>query len=187
LNFTPNTIEFASPASTVPGVPKSKIVSCGVTALDALDAGPVPPLLIAATVNVYAVPFVRPVTVALVAGGEPVTVVGVWAVEPTYGVTVYPVIALPPVLPGAVQLTSAWLVAALAVTPVGAPGGLACTGVTLLDCADAGPVPTALVALTVNVYAVPFVSPVTVALVAGGDPVTVVGVWAVEPMYGVTV
>jgi hypothetical protein len=34
---------------------------------------------------------------------------------------------------------------------------------------------------------VPFVNPVIVALVAGGDPVTVVGVWAVEPMYGVTV
>ena len=47
--------------------------------------------------------------------------------------------------------------------------------------------PTLLVAVTVNVYAVPLVRPVTVALVTGGVPLTVVGVWAVEPMYGVTV
>jgi hypothetical protein len=151
LNFTPTSIELPSPESTIDGVPKSKIVSCGVTALDAPDAGPVPPPFVAATVNVYAVPFVRPVTLALVAGGEPVTVVGVWAVEPTYGVIVYPVIALPPLLLGAVQLTSAWLVAGLAVTFEGAVGGFVVNGVTALDGADAAPVPTALVALTVNV------------------------------------
>jgi hypothetical protein len=56
-------------------------------------------------------------------------------------------------------------------------------GVTELDADDAGPVPTELVADTVNVYAVPFVSPVTVA----GLPDTVVVACAVEPMYGVTV
>jgi hypothetical protein len=60
-------------------------------------------------------------------------------------------------------------------------------GVTAADDADAGPVPTALVADTVNVYAVPLVSPVTVAVVAGGLPDTVTGVPAVEPAYGVTV
>jgi hypothetical protein len=38
----------------------------------------------------------------------------------------------------------------------------------------------ALVALTENRYAVPLVSPLTVAVVAGGAPVTVVGVRAVE-------
>jgi hypothetical protein len=36
------------------------------------------------------------------------------------------------------------------------------TGVTLLLAALAGPVPLAFVAVTVNVYAVPFVKPVTV-------------------------
>jgi hypothetical protein len=60
-------------------------------------------------------------------------------------------------------------------------------GVTEFDGADAGPVPTEFVALTVNVYAVPFVSPPIVAPVAGGDPVTVVGVCAADPTYGVTV
>jgi hypothetical protein len=47
----------------------------------------------------------RPVTVVEVAGGVPVTVTGVCAVEPMNGVTVYLVIPLPPVLAGAVQMT----------------------------------------------------------------------------------
>jgi hypothetical protein len=90
------------------------------------------------------------VTVADVA--EPLlTCTGACAAEPTYGVTVYPVIALPPLLLGAVQLTSAWLVAGLAVTFEGAVGGFAVNGVTAFEGADAAPVPTALVALTVNV------------------------------------
>jgi hypothetical protein len=38
-------------------------------------------------------------------------------------------------------------------------------GVAEFDAADTGPVPTLLVAVTVNVYAVPFVSPVTVQVV----------------------
>jgi hypothetical protein len=58
--------------------------------------------LIAATVNVYAVPFVNPLTVRLVAE-EPVST-GVCAEPPIYGVIRYPVIALPPSDAGAVQL-----------------------------------------------------------------------------------
>ena len=38
----------------------------------------------------------------------------------------------------------------------------AAVGVTLFDAADAGPVPTEFVAVTVNVYGVPTVNPVTV-------------------------
>ena len=64
---------------------------------------------------------VSPVTVAEVAGGLPVTVTGVCAAEPVYGVTVYLLIVLPPSL-GAVQLTSAVPSPAVAVTPVGAAG-----------------------------------------------------------------
>jgi hypothetical protein len=96
------------------------------------------------------------------------------------------VIALPP-FDGAVQDTTAWASPAAAVTPVGAAGAVAPAGVTAEEAAEAGPVPTALVADTVNVYAVPLVRPVTVAVVAGGLPLTVVGVWAVEPTNGVTV
>lgn len=53
---------------------------------------------------------------------------------------------------------------------------------TAEDAADAGPVPTELVAVTVKVYAVPLVRPNTVVDVAAGEPVTVVAVCAVAPM-----
>jgi len=38
----------------------------GVTAFDALDAGPAPAAFVAVTVKVYSVPFERPVTVTVV-------------------------------------------------------------------------------------------------------------------------
>ena len=59
-----------------------------------------------------------------VAGGLPDTVTGVCAADPTYGVTVYLVIALPP-LPGAVQLPVADPLPAVADTPVGESGAVA--------------------------------------------------------------
>ena len=71
--------------------------------------------------------------------------------------------AAPPFEAGAVQLTVACASPAVAMTLVGAPGTVA--GVTAADGADAGPVPTTLAAVTVKVYAVPLVSPVTVAVV----------------------
>ncbi len=61
----------------------------------------------------------------------------------------YDVIVLPPFEAGAVKLTVAWALPATADTFVGAPGTVA--GITLLDGDDAGPVPTALVAVTVKV------------------------------------
>jgi hypothetical protein len=60
-------------------------------------------------------------------------------------------------------------------------------GVTAFEAADTGPAPVEFDACTLNVYSVPGVSPSTVVLVAGGEPVSVVAVCAVEPMYGVTV
>ena len=59
-----------------------------MTALEADDAGPGPIVLVAVTVNVYACPLVRAVTVAVVAGGVPVTVVGACATPDRYGVIV---------------------------------------------------------------------------------------------------
>ena len=56
----------------------------------------------------------------------------------------------PPLEAGAVKLTLAEALAAVAAAPVGAPGTVA-SGVTGLDAPEAGPVPTALVALTVKV------------------------------------
>ncbi len=57
------------------------------------------------------------------------------------------------------------------------------TGVTAAEGVESAPVPTALIAATRNVYAVPFVSPVTLYIVAV-DPVRI-GVCAFAPMYGV--
>jgi hypothetical protein len=72
-----------------------------------------------------------------------------------------------------VKLTAACAFPAAALTAVGAPGNAA--GVTLFDAVEAGPVPTLLVAATVQVYAVPFVSPVTVSGLAAPEPVTAPG------------
>src|SRR4051812_36804284 len=92
----------------------------GVTAAEAADCAPSPVGLDAVTRNVYAVPGVRPLIVVLVAGGVPLIVFGVCAVDPMYGVTVYEVTGPPDA--GAVQLTVADALPAVAVTPVAAPG-----------------------------------------------------------------
>ena len=68
---------------------------------------------------------------------------------PGLAVTVYELIAAPPVLAGAVHDTVAELSPAVAVTAVGAPGTV--LGVTALEAADAEPVPDPFVAVTVNV------------------------------------
>ena len=73
----------------------------------------------------------------------------------------------PPSDAGADQLTVACPLSATAATAVGAPGAVAgAVGTTALDATDATLVPTAFVAVTVNVYDVPFVSPVTIAVSA---------------------
>ena len=59
-------------------------------------------------------------------------------------------IALPP-FAGAVQLTCADAFPAVAVTPVGGAGAVGAPGVTAFDGVEAGPVPIALVAVTVKV------------------------------------
>ena len=82
---------------------------------------------------------------------------------PGLEVAVYVVIVAPPLEAGAVKATVAVVdPVAVAVPTVGAPGGD--TGVTEDEAFDTAPVPATLEALTRNVYAVPFVKPVTVAL-----------------------
>jgi len=68
---------------------------------------------------------------------------------PGEDVTVYDVIGEPPLDRGGVNATVACPMPAVAVPIAGAPGTV--TGVTLFEGADAGPVPTAFVAVTVNV------------------------------------
>jgi hypothetical protein len=75
-------------------------------------------------------------------------------------VTVYPVTGVPPVLEGAVHVITELLFAFdVAVTPVGAPGAAA--GSTLADASDSAEAPDPFVAVTLKVYEVPFVRPVT--------------------------
>ncbi len=121
-----------------------------MTEFDDAEAGPFPLAFLAVTVKVYAVLAVSPVKAQPV--DAPVSEVEQAAGVVTAGddVTVNPVSAEPPLAAGAVQLTAIEVVggAALAVTAVGAPG---LPVVTAVDAAEAGPVPTPLVALTVKV------------------------------------
>ena len=100
-----------------------KVIVCaafGVTAVDADEALPVPALFVAVTVNVYAVPFVKPVT--LIGLDAPLAVA-----PPGLAVTVYVVIPAPPFDAGAVKVTLAEPLPAVALTEVGAPGTTAAT------------------------------------------------------------
>ena len=68
----------------------------------------------------------------------------------------------PPLFAGAVNDTIAEAELAVAKTARGAPGTVGATdGTTLLEAADAGLVPMALVAVTVKVKAEPFIRPLT--------------------------
>ena len=67
--------------------------------------------------------------------------------------------ALPPLFSGGANCTLTVVLPGVATTAVGAFGTVA--GVTLLDAADAALLPMALVAITVQVTAVPLANPVT--------------------------
>jgi hypothetical protein len=104
----------------VPGVVYVAHVTgtAGVTLLDAALHGPVPEALVALTLKVYAVPFVRPLTVIGDDAPVPVT-------QPGVDVAVYPVIvAGTPAQAGAVKTTLALVLPAVAVPIVGAPGAV---------------------------------------------------------------
>src|SRR5690606_19750395 len=80
-------------------------------------------------------------------------------ISPGVEVTRYPVIALPPLSAGSVNVIVTSPLPATAVTPVGASGTV--FGVTASDAAEAALAPAAFNASTVNVYDVPFVNPPT--------------------------
>ena len=144
----------------------------GTTAEDGAEAALVPFAFVAVTVNVYEVPLVRPVTVQLVVAVVQVN-------PPGEEVTVYPVMAVPPLFDGAVHETTDWVLAApVADAPVGTcetPSGMIAE-----EAEDAEPAPDTFVAVTLNVYETPPVRPVTVHEVVAveqvnppGDEVTV--------------
>ena len=99
-------------------------VVAGVTVLLGADAALVPSPLVAVTVKVYAVPFVRPDT----AIGE---LVPAAVTLPGFDVTVYPVIGEPFAFE-ATKDTTALATPAVALTPLGALGAL---GVVVADAA----------------------------------------------------
>ena len=126
----------------------------GVTELEGDEVELLPIALMAFTVNVYATPSVNPVIVQEVA-----EVVLQCLLVSCTAVAIYPVIAEPPLTPGAVHETVACSVPAVAVALLGAPGTV--FGITAAEGEDAGLVPWEFVAVTVKVYEVPFVKPVT--------------------------
>jgi hypothetical protein len=122
----------------------------GVTLLDGEEALLEPTAFVALTVQVTGVPFVSPLT-TMGEEAPPALCVAQVAVNP--------VIAEPLSGP-AVNETDTLALPRVAVPIVGAPGTVA--GVTEFEAEDAAPVPTALVAVTVQVTGVPLVRPVTV-------------------------
>jgi hypothetical protein len=88
-------------------------------------------------------------------------------------------IALPPLSAGAVQLTTTCVFPDTPVTAVGAPGVV--NGVTAVDTTEYVPVPAAFTAAIRNVYAVPFVRPVTVHDAV--DETESVNVVQLEPLF----
>lgn len=127
----------------------------GTTAADNTEAEEEPETFEALTLNRYDVPFTKPVTVHVV--DEIVEQVAPSGNE----VTVYPPITAPPSLLGTVQETTDRPSApVVAITSVGAEA--TDEGVIATDAADAPLVPAAFVAVTVNVYLMPLVRPVTV-------------------------
>ena len=131
-------------ADTLVGVPGVVGGGAGVTAVDAFDDAPSPTELVAETVNVKEVPLTSVVKVAVRVWPLTVTI---W--PPGLAVTVYAVIVDPPVDAGALQVTVACVLPAVAVRLVGAPGTV--IGVTALEATEAALVPTLLVAVTVKV------------------------------------
>ena len=155
VNATVADVGPAAATAPIPGTPGGPRM---VTGADGADGAEVPAAFVAVTVNVYGVPAVSPVTVIV---PEPA-----WDTvpvkEPVSEVAVYLVIAEPPLDAGNVNATVADVdvdPAAATAPMVGAPGTV--TGVTGAEGADTAEVPPAFVAVTVNVYAVPFDRPVT--------------------------
>ena len=134
--------------------------ACGVTADVAEEATELPISFVATTVNVYAVPLVKPETTH-----EDAFAAAVHVNPPGDEVTVKPVSAAPPLIRGAVKETvAAPAVETAADTDVGAFGTVA--GITAVDAVDADELKRPLLAVALNVYGVPLVSPVTTQLVA---------------------
>jgi len=130
-NVTLKPVTVTGPAITtgiktgVPGLVGVGVVTIGakgVTPLETDDGIPVPKELVAVTVKVYTIPFVSPV---IITGLD----VPIDVTPPGDPVTVYEVIVLPPLETGAVKVTVACPLPAVATTSKGAPGAAVFTPV----------------------------------------------------------
>jgi len=147
----------------VTAVGGSGTVCAGMIAFD-VPGVDIPAALVAVTVQVYTSPSTSPVTWIGLAVALPVPVGPLTVVQEALKV----MMGLPLFAPG-VNAIDADACPAVAVTFVGAAGTLA--GVKALDACDAPLVPAAFVAVTVQVYASPFVKPDTTTGLAAFDPV----------------
>jgi hypothetical protein len=116
----------------------------GVTAIEAADDAEFPAGLVATALNVYGVPLVK-----LENDAEKVSLFVDTMIPPGEDVTVYPVIADPPLLLGAFHVTPTLPSPAVADAPVGASGTF--DTVTEADATEGPEFPTVLVATTVKV------------------------------------
>jgi hypothetical protein len=83
------------------------------------------------------------------------------------------IVALP--FPPAAHETVAFPTPAVAWRPVGAPGRVGAPALIVVD--PGGPFPLAFTAMTLNVYKLPLVNPVTVHVLAGAQGCVQVSVW----------
>src|SRR5689334_2187465 len=165
---------MAGAALTPEGVPGTPM---RITA-DGLDFDPVPRELVAATLKVYCLALVSPVTVCVVA-----VELNVWTVcgcVPMYGVTTYWVMATPRP-DAACQRTIACAFPVIADTAVGADGRPIMNGVLG---ADSCPTPRVFLPATVNVYVVPFVRPANTFDVGDAAAATVAA--SSPPLYALS-
>ena len=152
VNATFTWFVFVLVAAPITGAPGTPIVVTDPEGAD--DAEVRPAVLVAVTVNVYEVPDVSPVTVMVPSPACSKVP------DPPAGleVAVYFVIVAPPFDVGAVNATVAVVDPVAVAAPItGAP--IVLTDPEAVDATDARPV--VFVAVTVNVYEVPAVSPVT--------------------------
>ena len=144
----PFAADVAVTAVATPGTPR------GIPPSDARDATEGPDTFVATTVNVYIEPLVRPSTEHEVSAVTQVN-------PPEFEVTVYEVISAPPSETGSDQdSVTEPLATALIASSNGEDGTV--DGTIAPETSEAAPSPDAFTAATVNVYAVPFVRPVTV-------------------------
>lgn len=179
------TAPFPSDVDRLVGAPGAAGVGIGVTADDGVDGSPAPAAFRATTAKRWATPFVRPVTVHVRVTPTRQPGIDVGDPAPSRTTTSYPVMGDPPLKRVADHDTVALASPGTAVTVKGGNGTLRGVADTPVE---ATLVPIALVAVTVNEYGKPLVSPVNthdvvvVVHVTGPGVAVTVYDWMFDPL-----